>query len=190
MSQSEFSFEEGDATASPDSLGLLQKKFAEVIELKGMVDQLEADLSAAKQQLNLLNTSVIPDIMVQLQMEECVFRGWKVKVGEFVSGSLPKEFERRASAIQWLESHDGGDLIKTSLTVAFSRSQHNEAMNLAGDLEQQGFAASIDSTVHPQTLAAWARERMKNGEDIDPEVLGLYTGRVAKFAQIKEKARG
>lgn len=187
MSEAGFSFEdEESAPADSNSLDMLHEKLNEAVDLKAAVDQMEEDLSAAKKQLNSLNTSVIPDIMATLQMDELTFRGWKVKVGEFVSGSLPKDPEKRIAAIHWLEAHEGGDLIKTNLSVVFNRSQHNEALALAADIEGQGFAPSVDSSVHPQTLAAWARERMKNGEVVEPETLGLFTGRVAKFRAVKE----
>lgn len=180
-----FSFEDtGDATASPDALTRLNEKLAEAIELKEAVDQMEDDLKAAKQQLQLLNTGVIPDMMAELGMDQVTQRGWQIKVADFVSGSLPKDEAKRAVAIRWLEDHEAGELLKTSLSVDFSRSQHNEALDLAGRIEGEGFAPKVDSTVHPQTLAAFARERIKNGEPIDTEVLGLYTGRVAKYKHV------
>ena len=185
-SEVEFSFEdEGAALAAPDSLDRLNQHLADAIALKEAVDQLEDDLSAAKKQLNHLNTSVIPDMMAEIGMDECTQRGWKIKVAEFVSGSLPKDAEKRARAIQWLEANEGGDMIKSTLSVTFNKSQHNEALSLAGQIEQEGFAPSIESGVHPQTLAAFARERMKNGEEVDTEILGLFTGRVAKFTRTK-----
>jgi hypothetical protein len=186
--EADFSFEDqGDAPASPDSLGRLNEKLAEAIDLKAAVDQMEEDLKAAKQQLNLLNTSVIPDMMTEMGMDEVVQRGWKVKVGEFVSGSLPKDETGKALAIDWLTAHEGAELLKTNLTVVFTRSQHNEALALADTVTKEGFAPKVESTVHPQTLLAYARERLKNGEPLDTEVLGLYTGRVAKFSKIGEK---
>lgn len=181
-----FSFEDaGAVVAAPDALDRLNTKLAEAIELKEMIDQMEDDLSAAKKHLNSLNTTTIPDMMAEMGMDEVTQRGWNVKIGEFVSGSLPKDPLKREDAIHWLEAHEGADLIKTNLSVTFTRSQHNEALNLAGYLEEDGYAPSIESTVHPQTLAAYARERLKSGEPVDTEVLGLYTGRVAKFKQLK-----
>jgi len=180
-----FSFEDaGGAFAPSDALTRLNEKLAEAIDLKMAVDQMEEDLKAAKQQLQLLNTSVIPDMMAELGMEEVTQRGWKIKVSDFVSGSLPKDEDRRKKAIEWLEQNEAGDLLKTALQVEFSRSQHNEALDLAGSISEQGYAAKLESTVHPQTLAAFARERIKNGEPIDTELLGLYTGRVAKYKQV------
>jgi len=186
-SSEDFSFEEqGDVAASPDALSKLNAKLAEAIELKTIVDTMEEDLKAAKQQLNNLNTQVIPDMMAELGMEQVTQRGWQIKVSEFVSGSLPKEADKRDLAISWLTIHDADDLIKTHLAVDFSRSQHNEALSLAAQIEEQGFLPTVESTVHPQTLCAFARERLKNGEALDTEVLGLYTGRVAKFKKLGE----
>lgn len=180
-----FSFEDQEGASAPsDALERLNAKLAEAIELKVAVDQMEEDLKAAKQQLNLINTTVIPDMMAELGMEECTQNGWQVKVNDFVSGSLPKDEERRAKAVRWLEEHEAGDLLKTALSVNFSRSQHNEALDLFEELKEDGFAAALDSTVHPQTLMAFARERIKNGEPIDTEALGLYTGRVAKYKRV------
>lgn len=183
-----FSFEEqGAAQAAPDALAALNNKLAEAITLKEMVDQMEEDLSAAKQALQALNTQVIPDMMTELGMDEVTQRGWKIKVGEFVSGSLPKEPAARQKAIDWLTANDAGELLKTQLAVNFTRSQHNDALALADTVRQSGFEPSVESTVHPQTLMAFARERIKNGEPLDIETLGLYTGRVAKFKRVGEK---
>lgn len=180
--QLSFNFEEQEGASAPShSLERLNHKLEEAINLKLAVDQMEEDLKAAKQQLNLMNTTVIPDMMAELGMEECTQNGWKISVGDFVSGSLPKDEERRAKAVRWLEEHEAGDLLKTALSVNFSRSQHNEAVDLFEELSEEGFAASLDATVHPQTLMAFARERIKNGDPIDTETLGLYTGRVAKY---------
>ena len=182
-----FDFEgQGEATASPDALDRLNEKLGEAIELRESVDQMEADLAAAKKSLNHLTTTIIPDMMAEIGMEECTQRGWKIKVGEFVSGSLPKEEAARARAIKWLEDNDAGELLKTSVSVTFGRSQHDDAVAIAKQIEQDGFAPMLESTVHPQTLQAFARERLKDGQPLDIETLGLYTGRVARFKRLGE----
>lgn len=183
----DFSFEDqGAAIAAPDSLARLNEKLTEAVALKELLDQLEADAAATKQNLTFMTTSVIPDMMAEIGMDECVQNGWKIKLSEFVSGFLPKEPEARARAIKWLNEHEGGDIIKSTMTVVFPKSQHNMALDLAARVEAEGFAPSLASDVHPQTLCAFARERLKEGGDIDTDVLGLYTGTVAKFSIVKE----
>lgn len=177
-------FDLGAADAAPDKLDVLNSHLSEAIELELAVARLEDDLKAAKAVLNTIKTARIPDMMAELGMDSITFRGWKVTVSDFVSGSLPKDGEAHERAIRWLEAEGAGGLLKTDLSVAFGRSQHNEALDLAARLESEGLAPSVKSGVHAQTLAAFARERIKNGEPLDVEVLGLYVGKVAKLKQV------
>jgi len=142
---------------------------------------MEEDLKAIKKTLHHLKNSRIPDLMDQMQMEEVSFKGWKVKIDDFVSGTLPRDPEKHAKAVRWLEENDAGGLIKTDLSLSFGKSQHNEALNLAGRLESEGLAPEVKSGVHPQTLRAFARERLRNGDPLDVEALGLYIGKTAKM---------
>lgn len=178
--------EEG-ANAPSDKLEVLHKTLDEATALEEVVAQLTEDLRVAGSALNLLKTSRIPELMTELQMSDLTRNGWNVKISEFVSGSLPKDDEPRAKAIAWLEAHEGGALIKSELSLTFAKSQHDEAKKLADELAGKGFPVALTSGVHASTLQAFARERMKNGEAIDTEVLGLYTGQVAKIKPVKAK---
>lgn len=172
---------EGAAIAAPDRMATLERELEEAIKLEEYVAQLEDDLKAAKRSLNAIKSNRIPDLMAEMQMDSVRFRGWSVTVADFVSGTLPKEGAQHDAAINWLEEHDGAGLIKTDLSVGFGRSQHDEALSLAAELEGNGYAPLVKTGVHPQTLQAYARERMRNGDPIDLDVLGLYAGKVAKL---------
>lgn len=179
-------FDMGGASAPSDKMDALNAAIEEAVALEEAVAQMEDDLKVAKKALNVLKGGRIPDLMDELQMDEVSFRGWKVKIDDFVSGSLPKEGDRHERAVRWLEEHGAGGLIKTDLTLAFGKSQHNEALDLAGRLEAEGLAPIIKSGVHTQTLHAFARERIRSGEPLDIEVLGLYVGKVAKLKQVQK----
>ena len=179
-------FDLGGASALPDKMDALNAALEEAVALEQTVAQMEEDLKAVKKSLNALKGSRIPDLMGELQMESVVFRGWQVRIDDFVSGSLPREGEGHEQAVRWLEEHGAGGLIKTDLTLAFGKSQHNEALDLAGRLEAEGLAPSVKSGVHAQTLHAFARERIRNGEPLDIEILGLYIGKVAKMKQVQK----
>lgn len=170
---------------SEQQLAILDRALVEATALEQSVAQMEEDLKAAKAALNALKTGKIPDLMVEMGMSELVWDGWKVKVGDFVSGSLPKEETSRAAAIAWLEQHEAGDLIKTEVSLSFGREDREAAVELAQQLEADGYAPTVESGVHAQTLASFARERLASGEPIDLEVLGLKTGKVAKIAKMK-----
>lgn len=111
----------------------------------------------------------------------------KVGIKEIVSGTLPKDPDRRAKAIAWLTKNDGGGLIKTSIEMEFGRSQHAAAIKLAKQLKKRGFELTVVEGVHAQTLGKYARDRLKEGDPIDFEILGLYTGKVAEIKEAKKK---
>ena len=154
-------FDVGEAAASPDKLEALNASLEEAIELEGAVAQMEEDLKATKKALHALRSSRIPDMMDEMGMDSLTFRGWKVSIQDFVSGGIPKEPEAHERAVRWLENEGAGGLIKTNLSIAFGKSQHNEALDLASRLQEEGHAPSVSSGVHPQTLHSFASERVK-----------------------------
>lgn len=180
MDASEFDMG-GEASASPDTLAALHNLLEETISLEEVVETMEEDLKAAKSALHALKANKIPDMMNQMQMDQLSFKGWNVKINDFVSGSLPKNPEKRAAALRWLEAHDGSGLIKTEVKVSFGKSQHDEALSVAHKLEAEGHAPNVESGVHSATLQSYARQRIKEGDPIDTETLGLFVGKVAKL---------
>jgi hypothetical protein len=113
--------------------------------------------------------------------------GFKITIDDFVSGTLPKDDERRKAAISWLESNGADSLIKTDVNIQFDKSEHNEALNLIGMLNEQSIEFTAKSGVHPQTLLAHVKERLRRGDEVPLELLGLYAGRVAKIKAQKGK---
>lgn len=187
MAEENFAEEfEAESGPAPNALEAISAQLDEAIKLKDYIEQTTADLAAATKAFHKLTTGSLVEKMSELQLEEMTRAGWKVKVADFVSGSLPKAEEEKAKAIDWLVSHEAGGLIRTDVAVAFSRSQHNEALALASELKEKGHEVGVNSGVHAQTLQAFARERIRNGEPIDTDVLGLFTGKVAKFTAVKK----
>lgn len=165
----------------------LHKVLNELIDQQQMVEELQQHLNSAKEHLHHLRTRQVPDMMAEIQSDHFTFRGYEIKIDDLVSGSLPKDPEAKQRAIAWLEQHDAGGLVKTELSIGFGRSQHNEALNLYARLAEEGLPVLAESGVHPQTLAAWARKRLEEGEPLDPETLGLFVGKVAKLKVVKDK---
>lgn len=176
-----------EETASQDVLARLHAALEEATAMEEVVEQLEQDLKAAKATLHKMRTGIVPDIMTEIQMDKTTWNGWDVSVSDFVSGSLPREPDKKARAIEWLEGNEGGSLIKTKLNVDFGKGEKEKADKLAALLVTKGLEPKVEVGAHAQSLQAFARERIKNGEPIDTEVLGLYTGRVAKFKKKPQK---
>ena len=178
--------EDGGATASPDALKRMREGIKELITMTEYIEQLEADLKAAVSARHVLRTVKLPDIMAECQSTAFNHAGYDVEVSDFVSGSLPKDEAKRAKALQWLKDNDGADNIKTILTVAFNTKQHNQAMAVADDLRKDGWPLTIGECVNVQTLQAFARERIRNGEKVDAETLGLFVGKLVKIKKVSD----
>ena len=115
-------------------------------------------------------------------------KGTVISMGDFVAGSLPKEGAERAIAIKHLEECEGEALIKTAIVIAFNKSEHNLATSIFEELKarEEGLAVMMESSVHPQSLCAFARERMADGKPIEPEKLGLFVGQKVDVKPPKE----
>lgn len=177
---------EQEAAPSVDLLEQLHEQLEAMIEQSQLVELLEGDLVKAKQLLHEQRTQTVPKLMAQIQSDHFTFRGYEIRVEDLVSGSLPKDPVAKQKAIAWLEAHDAGGLLKTEVSVAFGRGSVEQAQELFTELERdKKLAPTMVRSVHPQTLMAWARSKIADGEEIEPEVLGLYVGKIAKLKVLK-----
>jgi hypothetical protein len=176
-----------EAPASSDSaMQRLVAAAKEIIETEQLISQLEENLSELKSRHNKAKTIDLPDMMAECGLSE--FRtdtGFRIAIEDFVSGSLPKDEGKRREAIEWLESNGAENLIKTELSMAFGKSEHNEALSLMQELREKGYSVSSKMGVHPMTLISHIKERLKNGDSVPLETLGLFAGRVAKIKPAK-----
>lgn len=184
-------FDEGVAPTAP-SLATLMKLAEKAVAMEATVADLEEALEAQKSALHHLKTVELPDAMAEAGLSEFKTASKaEININDFVSGSLPKEPEARDRAIKQLVEEGGADIIKNVVSVQFTRSQHNEAAALAADLRDKGYeSAKMASDVHPQTLMAFVREKLKKGEEVKYETLGCFVGRVAKIKLPKAAGSG
>jgi hypothetical protein len=167
--------------AAPVTLAKLVELGQDLVDAEAGVAALEEALSDAKKRLHHLKTSVLPDAMAEAGLADfSLADGSTIAISDFVSGSLPKDPEKREKAIKWLEEHDGAALIKTDVSLAFGKSQHNQALDLVGRLREEGHEVTVESGVHASTLQSFAKDVLRNGGELDADVLGLFVGRAAK----------
>ena len=171
---------------SGDQLKTIEDLVNRAFELVRNIDEYEAALKALKADLQVLTHNSIPEAMTLAGTSSFkTTKGVKVDIKDYVSGTLPKDDYARARALSWLEENGAAAIIKGTITAEFPKGEDNAALrsqaaealsNLHVDFyEQEG--------VHPQTLAAFARERVKHGEPVPFEMLGLSTGRMAKITK-------
>lgn len=163
-------------------LEVISKELQEAVTLQLKIDGMEEILAQHRQELHHITTRKLPDIM--LAAGTLAFKtpeGAKVEIKEFMSGSLPKGDDERTAALKYLEDNGAGSLIKNQFFIAIGKGQKQELKELTSALKKVGVDYKREENVHAQSLYAWARERVKNGEPLPLETLGLYSGRVAKI---------
>jgi aryl carrier-like protein len=166
---------------SSHDLARIQRLTERAVMLQKAIDVLEGDLKTYSTELLELRRELIPDAMAEHNLSEFKLTdGSGVKIGNFVSGSLPKTPLERTFALALLEEHGGEALIQNELIVNFQKKDHNRATALAEELRSAGYEVNLEGNVHHSTLAAWCREKVRAGERLDFEKLGMFVGRDTK----------
>jgi hypothetical protein len=178
-------YEDFDVIIAPaaEQLKSIEELATEAHRLMKIVDELEASLKVNKAELMNLTHKAIPDAMAAAGTSSFkTVGGVKVEIKDVMHGTLPKDDAKRAIALRWVEDHGGKSIIKSELVCEFEKGGGNlEKKNRAAEvLSDMGVAFSDRESIHPQTLCAFAREKLKAGEEVPTELLGLYAGRVAK----------
>lgn len=174
------------SASNNDSMKRLVAMAEEAVATEQLVAELEDNLASVKKTLNNLKTVQLPDAMAEAGVSEFQLQnGFKIVIDDFVAGSLPKDEYRREAAINWLTSHGAESLIKTEVNLKFEKSQHNQALSLISELSDRGMNVNSQMGVHPQTLIAHVKERLRSGEEVPLDVLGLFAGRIAKIKASK-----
>jgi hypothetical protein len=157
----------------------------QLVEAENYANQLKATI-------HRLKTEAIPQAMASAGCSDFVTNeGLRVKLKDVVSGSLPKlDKAKRQAAIDWIREHGGTDLVKTEMTITFERGQDNLVGALAETAESFGVEHETNNGVHPSTLKAFVREKLRDGVDVPYETLGVFVGREAEVTVTgKEKMK-
>lgn len=177
----------GEAMPDSGQLKSLEQLVNQAGEIARIIEELEMAVKRHKEELTKLTHAAIPDAMSAAGTAEFITTaGVKVTIKDVLAGSLPKDEPRRSMALKWIEENGGKEIIKSTLTAEFEKGAGNlERKNMAAEaLAEMGVPFIDAETVHPMTLAAFAREKLKGGEEVPIESLGLYAGRQAKITRV------
>ena len=174
----------GAAEAAPSAMNRIVEEAEALLAVQEEIREAEEHLKALKRVENNLAATILPDIMQSAGMglgDAIDHDGWRIRLEDFVRGSFPKDPEKSAAAKEKLEEYGGEGILKSVVAVELPAGSNDLAEKVAANVRMYfGIPASISETVHPSTLAAFARERMKNGEEVDSEALGLFVQRRVK----------
>ncbi len=159
------------------------------LEMQEWIAQTEEVVKAAKSELHRIRTGPLVDLMAEVgttkvQLED----GTSLATSQIVSGSLPKDAEARQEAVNWLREHDGAGLLRTQVIVDLPKGKEGDelARALMALIESSGHTPRLEAAVHPQSLAAFVRERMRDGKPVEPQKLGVFVADVVKVSPPKK----
>lgn len=171
------------ATPNSTQLNDMEHLVNEAVELNKQVDKIKKQLDEKTKELHRVTRGQIPDMMASCGISHfTTSKGLRVSIKDVIDGSLPKEDEeKRKAALNWLMNHDGSGIISGEIVIPFSKGQHNYKEEIKTALERIAADYFESEEVHHMSLKAFARERIRNGEEVPLQLLGL---RALRFAQI------
>lgn len=164
---------------SPADLATVSRLANRQLVLQQEIESLEKRLKDKKEEFRHVSQVDLPAALDSVGLASVELAdGQKVTIEEGVDARLPKD--RKGEALRWLEEHGFEHMIKREVKATLGRDPE-AAKQAAEALRQLGIEPEDAETVHPQTLKAWARERLREGDEVPEDLFGLYEYRVAKI---------
>ena len=152
------------------------------IEIEAKIAEAEQYVKDLKFQKRKVNEEDIPALMEEMGMDSITVDGNKVALRRFVHARIPDD--KKHEAFTWLRSIGEGDIIKNDVTVSFKSGEDNMANSVVEDLRSQyGLEPAQKEHVRPQTLKAWAKNRIESGQELDFDTFGVHVGTEAKISR-------
>jgi hypothetical protein len=183
-----------------DKLTIIRGLAEEMRVIESRLEKWATEAKKLQQRYNDISGNHLPELMKEVGMSEFkLANGDIISVGDFVSASIPSKSaiddadadnrplleDRRKRAIAWLTKSGGAALIKTAIKATFGKGQSKAATKFYKEISKAGFEATLDESVHPQTLNKFIKECIAEGIDVPQEPFNLYTGRKAVIARKK-----
>jgi len=148
------------------------------------ISSLEADLKKAKKGLLKLTDEDLPTMLAEIGLSSMKLDdGSEVTVKQTYGASIL--VDNRPAAYEWLREKGYDDIIKNTVACQFGRGEDEKAASFKAIAEKEGHYAEQKTEIHPQTLRAFVKERVENGDDFPMELFGAYVGQRAVIKRSK-----
>jgi hypothetical protein len=146
------------------------------------VERLELLLDEAKKNHDRISQIEIPKLMDGIDGKLNLPDGRVVTISEKIRSSISSD--KKSLAFKWLDENDHGGLIKRRFIIEFGRDQEEWAKKFEADLAKSKKPLNVkqEQNVHWQTLDAFVRQQLENGDELPLELFGVFRQR---FANIK-----
>lgn len=117
--------------------------------------------------------------------------GAQVEMDSYLSGTWPtpeEKPEQNRKALAWLKKINQEGLLKCEVILKFGKKEAAEARKIAAQVKKGGKATvQVKERIHPQTLLAFFRERLKEGKSVPFDIFDGETGTYAKVTMPKQE---
>lgn len=148
------------------------------------VSALEQKLKDEKKALLKLTDEELPTMLAEIGLSSMKLDdGSEVTVKQTYGASIL--VDNRPAAYEWLREQGYDDIIKNTVACQFGRGEDDKASAFKAFAEKEGYLAEQKEEIHPQTLRAFVKERVENGDDFPMELFGAYVGQRAVVKRSK-----
>ena len=142
------------------------------------ISSLEKELKDEKKSLLKLTDEDMPAMLAEIGISSfSLDDGSQVEVKQTYGASIL--VDNRPKAYEWLRDHGYDDIIKNTVLCQFGRGEDDLASSFAAFAQQQGYVPEQKTEIHPQTLRAFVKERVEEGDDFPMELFGAWVGQRA-----------
>lgn len=181
-------FDDAEVPVPKATLERLTTLALEAQKLETEIAETEDELTKKCGQLEQILKNFIPTIMDELGMDSFKLKdGSEISVKNVVYASISDE--HKPEAFQWLEDHNFDGIIKTKVLSSFGKDEIDDAKEALTMLQEAGYEATMDRSIHAQTLKAFVRERLEAGDKIPITTFGVFEYKLAKIT-LPKKSRG
>lgn len=159
----------------------------ELQDAERLVAQREAMLEEAKDAVKEIAEMRIPNATDGLEGKFSLSDGRTLEVKEDIRSSIAGD--KRIPAIQWLDEHDYGHIVKRVISVEFGKDSDEEVLQFKAALEayrkktNRPLVVKEQYSVHHATLNAWVKEQLGDGVELPRDTFGIFRQRVAKVKE-------
>lgn len=147
-------------------------------EKEELLKTLEQQLKEEKKNLLKLTDEEMPSLLAELGISSFELDdGSKIVVKQTYGASIL--VDNRPKAYEWLREHGYDDIIKNTVLCQFGRGEDDMAAKFKDLATQQGLVPNQKEEIHPQTLRAFVKERVEEGDEFPMELFGAYVGQRA-----------
>jgi len=160
----------------------------ELRDLMDRIDQVTALLDGLNDKRKTLERNVLPEMFAEAGLKSIKLEdGSTVTLSTLAEGSLPKDPETRAAAIEWLATHGYENLIENKVVSSWARGDREIAKAEYERLVGLGSAkVTLDEGINPKTLGARMRDRIVAGEPTPLDLLGITVFPRCRFTKRTE----